>query len=87
MSENHIETYDREEGYCRMLGHYVPFQYCRTLKDGMPCHRILDCWFERLPVEDFIAEHYSADEQAKMFEPPKAKITSLLEIIEKAKKK
>jgi len=70
-----------------MLGHYVPFKYCRTLKDGMPCHRILDCWFERLPVEDFIAAQYSAEEQAKMFEPPKTKIASLLEIIEKAKKK
>ncbi len=86
MDEQQIDIYDTEEGYCRMLGHYVPFKYCRTVKDGLPCHRVLDCWFERLPVEAFIAANYSEDEQKKIFEQPQPKIASLLEIIKRAKK-
>lgn len=81
-----MESHDQEEGYCRTLGHYVPFKYCRTMKDGVPCHRILDCWFERFPVEEYLREQYSEDEISRMLEPPKPKISSLLDLIEKARK-
>ncbi len=80
-----MERYDTEEGYCRMLGHYLPFSYCRSLKEGLPCHKIVDCWFERLPIKEFIAEHYSEDDLEKALTPPQPKMASILSLIEKAK--
>lgn len=86
MAETSIDMYDAEEGYCRMLGHHVPFRYCRTMKSDLPCHWILDCWFERIPVEEYIKTYYNEEERLKIFERPKPKIESLIEIIERAKK-
>ncbi len=68
-----------------MLGHYVPFNYCRTMKDGVPCHRILDCWFEKLPVKEYLQENYTDEEIAQILEPPRPKLASLIDLIEKAK--
>ena len=82
-----MQRYDKEEAYCRMLGHYLPFRYCRTLKEGLPCHKIMDCWFERLPIETFINEHYSEAELKKVFSPPTPKMASIVSLIEKAQQR
>ena len=79
-----IEQYDEEVCRCRMLGHDVPFRYCRT-GNGRPCSKIFDCWYERMPVEDFIRRHYSQEEIDQILSPPKPKIVTLVELIEKAK--
>ena len=76
-----IEQYDDKSGYCRMLGHTLGFNYCRIMHEGLPCHNILNCWFERLPIRAFIEEHYSADEQQRIFQPPKPKMVTLAEIL------
>lgn len=81
-----ITEFDYIAGYCRMLGHKVPFAYCRSLKEGLPCSKILDCWFEVLPVEQFVSEHYSPEEQEAFLLPSKPKVATLIELIEKAKK-
>ncbi len=82
------DKYDKEEGYCRMLGHFLTFDYCRTMNKGLPCSRVLDCWFQHFPVQKFINEHYSAEEQKKIFAAPaKTKISSLSEILEQAQKR
>ncbi len=82
-----IEDHDKNEGYCRMLGHSLPFHYCRTMNGGIPCGKILDCWFERIPIKEFVVENYTLEEQQRIFEPPKAKMVSLVEIIEKAQQR
>lgn len=79
--------YDTKEGYCKMLGHFLTFAYCRTANKGMPCNRVLDCWFEHFPIQEFISENYSAEEQEKIFEPPKPKILTLAEILEQAQQR
>jgi hypothetical protein len=81
-----ITEFDAIAGYCRMLGHKVPFSYCRSLKEGLPCSKILDCWFEVLPIEQFVSEHYSSEEQETFLLPAKPKVATLIELIEKAKK-
>ena len=81
-----IKKHDKRENYCRMLGHVLPFKYCRTMKEGLPCGRILDCWFEVMPIEQFIEVNYSEEEKKIIFEPPKQKMISLVEILEKARK-
>ncbi|PKL37770.1 MAG: hypothetical protein CVV44_15645 [Spirochaetae bacterium HGW-Spirochaetae-1] len=80
-----IEQYDNEKGYCRMLGHYIEFRYCRTVANGLPCRKVLDCWFETIDVRSFMDEHFTSEEQEKIFTPPMDKVSSILELIEKAR--
>ena len=70
-----------------MLGHTLAFHYCRTMNKGLPCHNVLNCWFERFAVQEFIAEHYSKQELKTIFEQPKLKIATLVEILDKVDKK
>lgn len=70
-----------------MLGHFLVFEYCRSMNKGLPCSRVLDCWFQNFPVQEFINANYSAEDQEKIFEPPKAKILTLTEILEQAQKR
>jgi len=82
-----IEEYDKKEGYCKILGHFLTFGYCRTTNKGLPCSKVLDCWFQHFPVEKFITENYSTEEHKKIFEPPKSKVLSLTEILERAQQR
>lgn len=68
-----------------MLGHVLPFHYCRTMNGNLPCGRILDCWFKRLPIREFVEVNYSAEERESVFQPPKPKMVSLVEIVEKVR--
>ncbi|MBN2160116.1 MAG: hypothetical protein JW807_12030 [Spirochaetes bacterium] len=79
------ESFDDKTGYCRSLGHYVPFQYCRTVNSGLPCSKIKDCWFEKLDIERFIGENYSKSEIEQIFTPRPEKISTLIDLINKAK--
>ena len=74
---------DTREGYCRALGHGVPFGYCRTAGGALPCARIADCWFERVPIGDFLRAHYSPRELENIFAPRPGKLESILEIVER----
>jgi len=66
-----------------MLGHTLGFRFCRTMNGGLPCHNILNCWFERFGVEAFIAENYSKEELQAIFKPPKMKIATMVEVLDK----
>ena len=81
------EQYDKKNGYCRMLGHTLGFRYCRTMNEGLPCHNILNCWFERFDIKSFMSAHYSEEELQAVFQPPKMKIAAMVEVINKVKKK
>ncbi|MBF0210181.1 MAG: hypothetical protein HQK68_04760 [Desulfamplus sp.] len=79
--------FDSESGYCRMLGHEVSFSYCKVAKSGSPCFKIMDCWFERIPIEDYITKNYSKEQIDKFLEKPPSKITTLYDLIEQAKQR
>ncbi|MBP7736905.1 MAG: hypothetical protein KA369_13090 [Spirochaetes bacterium] len=79
------EEHDDKTAYCRALGHYVPFRYCRTVSEGMPCRRIKDCWFETIDIEHYISGNFSESEIARIFAPPPDKISSLFDLIQKAR--
>lgn len=78
------DQFDKEELYCRKLGHHLKFEYCRTEHDGLPCSKIRDCWFEKIPIDEYLMQNFSPEEIAHVFQPPKPKITSIFEIIQKA---
>jgi len=79
------ESHDANTSYCRMLGHHVPFKYCRTVNDSLPCRKIKDCWFERMDIEHFIGEKYTDNETGRIFAAPSQKITALIDLINKVK--
>jgi len=81
-----IDQFDKKDAYCPMLGHVLPFHYCRTMNEGLPCRRILDCWFRRMPIREFIEENFSEEELQRIFQPPKPKMVSLAEIVANAQK-
>lgn len=81
-----ISQYDKLEIRCPMLGHSLHFSYCRSTVGENPCRRIFDCWFQRFPVQDFMQKHFSKEILDKLSAPPKAKMLSLIELIEQAKK-
>ncbi len=82
-----ITQYDEKEGYCKMLGHFLTFDYCRSVSNGLPCSKVLDCWFQDFPIQAFIDQNYTTEEQQKIFAPQKPKILSLSEILEQAQKR
>jgi hypothetical protein len=83
-----IEKYDSLEIRCRLLGHQVTFQYCRSCNENLPCRRIMDCWWQRIDIETYLAEHFTQEElNHSVFAEPKPKIASLIDLIEKAKGK
>ena len=79
--------FDETEGYCKMLGHFLNFSYCRSCNMNLPCSKVLDCWFQHFDIEKFINEHYSVEEQKKIFTPQKPKMQSLAEILEQAQQR
>ena len=81
-----LEMYDTLEQRCRRLGHSVPFRYCRQLPEGYPCGLILDCWYERIKIADFVQEHCTPAQIKRLLSPPQSKLASILEIAEQARK-
>ena len=81
------KQYDSAEIYCRKLGHHLAFKYCRTEREGYPCAKILDCWFEKLPIEKFVQQNYTESEIAAISAPAAPKVATLFDLIEQAKKR
>ncbi len=80
-----IEKYDGREWHCRMLGMVIPFRYCRTMREGLPCQRIFDCWFELLPIVAFIEEHYAPEEVAAILAPARSRIEAIASALARAR--
>ncbi len=82
-----IEEHDALVIRCPQLGGEVPFQYCRTVNEDLPCQRIIICWEFRFEIAKFLSEHYSIDQIEQALSPPKkSRVETLIELIEKAKK-
>jgi hypothetical protein len=82
-----IEEHDALIIHCLQLGGEVPFKYCRTMNEDLPCRRMMVCWEFRMEISKFLAEHYSIDQIQRALAPPtKTRLDTILELIEKAKK-
>ena len=81
-----IQEFDERQQYCPRLGHFLNFGYCRTCQNQLPCFKIMDCWYMQIPVQEFLQKHFTPEQIQTILTPPKTKITSLLEIIQAAKK-
>lgn len=81
-----IEQHDDKKIYCRMLGHHVTFAYCRAGLSSLPCRKIFDCWFQTFDIKKFMKENFTDSEIQAILAPPKDKMTSIIELIQKAQK-
>jgi len=79
-------NYDNLERYCPRLGHPIQFSYCRCEQEEKPCGRILDCWWEKFDIQDYVLEHFGQETLAFLNNPPQDKRVSLLDLIEKARR-
>jgi hypothetical protein len=79
-----VEDHDKDITHCRMLGHEVPFSYCRKGATNQPCRKIFDCWFHGFDIVEFMQEYYSEQELKSMLSLPKDKIGTLFDMIKKA---
>jgi hypothetical protein len=80
-----IDAHDNRESYCRMLGHAVPFSYCRQVSEGLPCRLLADCWYTQFDAVAWMRERFTSEQIARITAPPRPKIHSLLELIERAR--
>jgi len=81
-----ITAHDDRRRRCPMLGHEVPFAYCRAPGRELPCSKIGDCWWETFDVESFVRAHYEEQQVQQVLAAPKPKMLSIVELIEKARK-
>ncbi|MCX8037675.1 MAG: hypothetical protein N3D11_11650 [Candidatus Sumerlaeia bacterium] len=71
---------------CRMLGGEVPFRYCRTLNEGLPCRHVIGCWKTVFDVETFLDAHYARETLAAVWDRPRPdKMVQLAELVERAR--
>jgi len=80
-----LTTHDHRKRYCPLLGHHLHFKYCRAPASPLPCRRILDCWWRTFDVESFLRAHLSHEEIQELLAPRKDKMTSIVELIQKAR--
>ncbi|WP_025324082.1 hypothetical protein [Deferrisoma camini] len=82
-----IDRYDQEmHPRCPPLGGEVPFYHCRRVNRGLPCHRIVLCWADRVDIASFIRENYSQEEIEAMSRPPESRLAVMLETAQRVKK-
>lgn len=86
---NERDDKDSLERRCPRLGGPVPFKYCRTSgDDGLPCFKVMDCWWENFDIQSYLERTLSEAELVKLLQSkPPSKIESIIELIEKAQKK
>jgi len=81
-----MDQYDDKTIRCPRVGGEVNFRFCRFENNMLPCRWIVGCWEMRMDMNKFMTDHYSKEEMDRIFTPPRPKIESLLNLVEKAKK-
>lgn len=82
------DEYDHLEIRCPRLGGEVTFAYCKKEAGGLPCPRTIICWEPHFPVHAYLKERLTKSEWDRCFNrPPKPKMTTLIELIEEARKR
>jgi hypothetical protein len=79
-----LDKHDSLKTYCRMLGHEVPFEYCRKGISELPCRRVFDCWFQVFDIEAYMKTHFTNEQIQSICKPAEPKVASLIELIRQA---
>jgi hypothetical protein len=84
MEDQKIDAHDHRQQHCRSLGHRVPFEYCRSMNTNLPCNKILECWKNIFPIDQFIRQNFTDNEIAAFLAPTKPKLVQIFELMKKA---
>jgi hypothetical protein len=86
--DKHPENeHDERTRRCPRLGHDVTFHYCRTQEGSRICKRLAHCWWEQFDIRAWLRRNMP-ERAEDLTEPARPdKMGSLMEIIEKAKKR
>lgn len=86
MTDSKIDSQKRR---CPRLGSIIEFQYCLISGEGdLPCWKILDCWWEIFDVQSYLKANLPEAVFNRLATAvPQNKVSSILEIIEQAKKR
>jgi hypothetical protein len=80
--------HDNKLTRCPRLGHEITFSYCLQESGVLPCSKIVSCWSSAFDVESFLRKNMTTqDWESFKNTQPKDKVTSLIEMIEAAKRK
>ena len=80
--------YDHKLIRCPKLGDEMTLSYCLQESGDLPCLRIMRCWSSSFDVESILKDQLTPEKLEKFLSSqPKDKVTSLLELIETAKKR
>ena len=73
---------------CPRLGHEIAFSYCLKEAGDLPCPRAISCWAAVFDIETFLKEELAPGKWEEFInQKANDKITTLMEVIEKAKKR
>ncbi len=79
--------HDHKMTRCPKLGDEMTFAYCIQESGNLPCARIIGCWQAAFDVETVLRQCLAPDDLEKFrSNPPKDKVASLIELIERAKR-
>lgn len=79
---------DRQQIYCRRLGHYLTFSYCRRAEAGSPCPRAAECWYDRPEALRALPELFGpAAAGDRAAPPPAGKLESILAIVARVRQR
>ncbi len=84
MQQRAVE-FDELSTRCPMLGHQVPFSYCRQCGGMLPCRKIADCWSGRIDILGFLSNSFSEEELLQITAPPKPKLLQIVELARAAR--
>ncbi len=82
-----IDQNDERTRRCPLLGHQIPFSYCRKPGSEIPCRKIFDCWWEIFDIKSFIEEHYSKEIITEILKPSVPKVSSIMDLVKQAKER
>lgn len=80
-----LASCDELDTRCPMLGHLVPFSYCRKCSDSLPCRKIMDCWTGKRDIQGFLNSTYTQEEILRIISPPKPKLLQIIELARAAR--
>lgn len=73
---------------CPRLGGPVGFAYCLRCELEQPCLKVVDCWWETFDIVQYLKDHLPEDQFERVMNArPKAKIASLVEMIQQARQR
>ena len=79
--------YDQQQKYCRKLGHFLNFDYCRREELNYPCRAIRSCWMENFDIDQFLNDNFSKNDISYLFTPAPPKMSRIVELISAVQQK